>query len=105
MATTVSIGISLRRLTGGAAKVAAEGSTVREALADLGERYPLLRESLLAPGVSPQHVANFYVNGEDVRYREGLDTPLAAGDELLLLSVVSGGDWAAEGGWQRVRFS
>jgi molybdopterin converting factor small subunit len=88
---SVSVGIGLRRLIGGAAKVEAAGGTVREVLADLGERYPSLRQSLLAPGVSPQQVANFYVNGEDVRYRQGLDTLLAADDELLLLSPVAGG--------------
>lgn len=91
MPTQVKIAINARHLTGGQAVIEAEGQTVAEALADLSAKYPLLGEMLFAPDGTPRRFLNFYVNGEDIRFRQGLATPLAPGDQLLLLSAVGGG--------------
>jgi sulfur-carrier protein len=80
----------LRGDVGGAREVSAEGGNVRELLDDLLARFPALRHQLvedddLAPFV------NVYVEGEDVRTLEGLDTPVREGATVILLPAMAGG--------------
>jgi sulfur-carrier protein len=86
----VRIPPQLRGEVGGAREVPAEGGNVRELLDDLLTRFPALRHQLvedddLAPFV------NVYVEGEDVRTLEGLDTPVEAGSTVILLPAMAGG--------------
>jgi molybdopterin converting factor small subunit len=88
--TTVRIPPTLRPETGGARQVEAEGTTVRELLDDLMERFPELRRQLvedddLAPFV------NVYVEGEDVRTRDGLETEVPTDTTVILLPALAGG--------------
>jgi molybdopterin converting factor small subunit len=88
--TTVRIPPQLRGEVGGARQVPAEGGNVRELLDDLMARFPGLRPQLvedddLAPFV------NVYVEGEDVRTLEGLDTPVEHGETVILLPAMAGG--------------
>jgi molybdopterin synthase sulfur carrier subunit len=88
--TTVRIPPTLRTETGGERQVPAVGDTVRELLDDLISRFPGLRSQLvedeeLAPFV------NVYVEGEDVRMLEGLDTPVERGSTVILLPAMAGG--------------
>jgi molybdopterin converting factor small subunit len=88
--TTVRIPPTLRTETGGERQVPAAGDTVRELLEDLISRFPGLRSQLvedeeLAPFV------NVYVEGEDVRMLEGLDTPVERGSTVILLPAMAGG--------------
>ena len=88
--TTVRIPPTLRTETGGERQVPAAGDTVRELLDDLISRFPGLRSQLveneeLAPFV------NVYVEGEDVRMLEGLDTPVERGSTVILLPAMAGG--------------
>jgi molybdopterin converting factor small subunit len=88
--TTVRIPPTLRTETGGERQVPADGETVRELLDDLISRFPGLRSQLvedeeLAPFV------NVYVEGEDVRMLEGLDTPVERGSTVILLPAMAGG--------------
>ena len=88
--TTVRIPPTLRTETGGERQVPATGDTVRELLDDLISRFPGLRSQLveneeLAPFV------NVYVEGEDVRMLEGLDTPVERGSTVILLPAMAGG--------------
>ena len=87
---TVRIPPTLRTETGGERQVPAAGDTVRELLDDLISRFPGLRSQLvedeeLAPFV------NVYVEGEDVRMLEGLDTPVERGSTVILLPAMAGG--------------
>jgi molybdopterin converting factor small subunit len=67
----------LRGEVGGARQVPAEGETVRELLSDLMARFPGLRPQLVEDGdIAP--FVNVYVEGEDVRTLDGLDTPVPA---------------------------
>jgi sulfur-carrier protein len=80
----------LRGEVGGVREVSAEGGNVRELLDDLLARFPALRHQLvedddLAPFV------NVYVEGEDVRTLEGLDTPVREGATVILLPAMAGG--------------
>jgi molybdopterin converting factor small subunit len=88
--TNVRIPPTLREQTGGEREIAAEGETVRDLLDDLMARFPALRRQLvenddLAPFV------NVYVEGEDVRTLDGLETEVGPGTTVILLPAMAGG--------------
>ena len=86
----VRIPPTLREDAGGERQVLAEGSTVREVLDDLASRFPALGARILDNGgVAP--FVNIYVEGEDVRTREGLDTPVDEASTVILLPAMAGG--------------
>ena len=86
----VRIPPTLREETGGEREVLAEGQTVREVLDDLAARFPALGARILDNGgVAP--FVNVYVGGEDVRTREGLDTPVDEASTVILLPAMAGG--------------
>jgi molybdopterin synthase sulfur carrier subunit len=90
MAVTVRIPTPLRTLTKGAEAVHAEGQTVRAVIDDLERSHPGLRERLVdAKGI--RRFVNLYLGEEDVRFLDGLDTPLKAGDELSIVPAIAGG--------------
>jgi sulfur-carrier protein len=86
----VRIPPTLRSEVGGARELEAEGATVAEVIDDLVDRYPPLAAQLLVDGELAPYV-NVYVGGEDVRTRDGLDTAIRNGDQLILLPAVAGG--------------
>jgi molybdopterin converting factor small subunit len=81
--TKVRIPPTLREQTGGERELAAEGDTVRELLDDLMSRFPTLEQQL--------PFANVYVEGEDVRTLDGLDTEVRPGTTVILLPAMAGG--------------
>jgi molybdopterin converting factor small subunit len=87
---TVRIPPTLRTATGGAREVEATGDTVRDLLDDLGERFPTLRGQVLDGGELAPFV-NVYVEGEDVRTLDGLETEVADGSTVILLPAMAGG--------------
>jgi sulfur-carrier protein len=90
MAVTIKIPAQLRTLTGNEAETEVEGSSVGEALDALYERFDGLRERITEDGELRRFV-NVYVSGEDIRFGEGLDTPVDDGDEITILPAVAGG--------------
>ena len=90
MSSTIRIPPTLRAEVGGERQVSAEGGTVREVLGDLMDRFPGLREQLVEDGdIAP--FVNVYVEGEDVRTLDGLDTPVHDGNTVILLPAMAGG--------------
>ncbi len=88
--TIVRIPPTLRTETGGARHVEAAGDSVRDVLAELAERFPALGDRILEEDdVAP--FVNVYVGGEDIRTREGLETPVRPGETLILLPAMAGG--------------
>ena len=81
--TTVRIPPTLRAETGGEREVQARGQTVRDLFEDLTSRFPALRGSL--------DYANVYVDRQDIRTLDGLDTPVRDGSEVILLPAMAGG--------------
>ena len=81
----------LRSSAGGHATVQAEGATVGEVFDDLIRQHPGLRAQLLTDEGDLNRFVNVYVNGQDVRYLQGLDTPVAPADEVRLLPAMAGG--------------
>ena len=86
----VRIPPTLRDEAGGEREVLAEGETVREVLEHLTTRFPALGSRILDNGgISP--FVNVYVEGEDVRTREGLDTRVDDASTVILLPAMAGG--------------
>jgi molybdopterin synthase sulfur carrier subunit len=80
----------LRPEAGGAREVEASGSTVRELLEDLTARIPALGSRVYDEGEIRPFV-NVYVDGEDVRTRDGLETPVRDGATVILQPAMAGG--------------
>jgi len=90
MSVTVKIPTQLRSASGGEAQVDVEGATVGEALEELFDQHGELRERMLEDGELRRFV-NVYVDGEDVRFLDGLKTAVSAGGEVTILPAVAGG--------------
>jgi sulfur-carrier protein len=88
--STVRIPPTLRDETEGQAAIEAEGDTVRELLDDLSGRFPALRERIYPEGELARFV-NIYVEGEDVRTQNGLDTTVKDSSTVILLPAMAGG--------------
>ena len=80
----------LREEAGGAREVEADGANVRELLEDLTKRLPALGTRIYDEGAIRAFV-NVYVDGEDVRTRDGLDTPVRDTSTVILLPAMAGG--------------
>ena len=87
----VRIPPTLRDAVGGAREVEASGSTLRDLLSDLAERFPTLGRQVLEDGSDLAPFVNVYVDNEDVRTLEGLDTPLGENATVILLPAMAGG--------------
>jgi len=87
----VRIPTPLRSATDGVAEVSVDAATVRGLIEDLETRYPAIRGRLRDDAGEMRRFVNLYLNGEDVRFRDGLQTGLKAGDELSIVPAVAGG--------------
>jgi sulfur-carrier protein len=91
MSVQVKLPTILRKHAGGQPRVSAEGSTLREVLADLESRYPGVTRNVLAEDGGLHRFVNVYLNDEDVRYLGSLETEVAEGDTVSILPAVAGG--------------
>lgn len=91
MAHRVLIPTPLRPYTGQQDAVEVEGRTVGEILSALTTRYSDLRRHLYAEDGKLRHFVNVYVNDDDVRYLQQLDTAVSDGDQVSILPAVAGG--------------
>jgi len=89
--TKVRIPTQLRTLSGGAGEVAVEGSTVREVLKALDAAHPGFGERLFDEGGALRRFVNVFLDDEDVRFLEGLDTPVGDKQTLSIVPAVAGG--------------
>ncbi len=90
MPVNVRLPTVLRPQAGGLSSASANGHTVGEVIADLVRQFPNLAGSIVEDGALRKFV-NIYVNDEDVRYLQALDTPVEDGDEVSILPAVAGG--------------
>jgi [CysO sulfur-carrier protein]-thiocarboxylate-dependent cysteine synthase len=88
----VRIPPTLRDAVGGAREVDASGTTLRDLLSDLSERFPSLGGQVLEDGSGLAPFVNVYVDNEDVRTLEGLDTPVGENTTVILLPAMAGGE-------------
>jgi len=91
MGVIVKIPAQLRSAAGGEAEAELEGATVQEVLDGLFDRFGELRSRISDEQGSLRRFVNIYVAGEDIRFLDGLQTPVSDGTELTILPAVAGG--------------
>jgi molybdopterin synthase sulfur carrier subunit len=87
----VRIPTPLRKYTGGAEAVQADGATVAALVADLDTRHPGIRDRICDESGAVRRFVNIFVNGEDIRFLQNLDTAVKAGDEVSVVPAIAGG--------------
>jgi len=88
---TIKIPPVLRSSVGGEKEVTAAGDDVGAVLRALAEQHPQTETQLFGPDGSLNRYVNVYLNDEDVRVLDGLDTPVGTGDVLVILPAMAGG--------------
>ena len=91
MSVTVRIPTPLRRVTNGQDKVLVAGSNLNSVISALEEQFPGIKERLCNDQGDLRNFVNVYINGEDVRFLEGLKSTTKDGDEVSIVPAVAGG--------------
>jgi molybdopterin synthase sulfur carrier subunit len=91
MSATVKIPTPLRKLTNNKTSVDADGTTVGQIVESMESAYPGMRERLIDDNGDLRHFVNIYLNGEDIRYIDGLKSSVSDNDELSIVPAVAGG--------------
>ena len=91
MPAKIRIPAPLRKLTNDQAVVEVQGKTVQELLADLEKNYPGLKERICDESGQIRRFVNIFVNGEDIRFKDGPNTAVAEGAEVSIIPAIAGG--------------
>ena len=91
MSITVKLPSVLKKITGGDGVVQTSGGSVAEALEGVVRQFPELRERLFTPDSRVRPFLIICLNGEDIRFREQVFTPVADSDEISIIPAISGG--------------
>lgn len=91
MSIAVKVPTILRTYTGGTADVTVSGATLQEALADLDAQFPGIGARVLDDAGRLRRFVNVYVNDDDVRFLEDLQTPTPDGTSISIIPAVAGG--------------
>lgn len=89
---TVRIPTPLRKLTGGKEEIAMSGGTLKEILDGLEKTYPGFRERMFDESGELRRFINVFINDEDVRFLQNLQTPVKDSDEVSILPAIAGGE-------------
>lgn len=91
MAVTVRIPTTMRPISGGVAQVQVEGDTLSDVLANLESAHPGFRDRLFDETGALRKFVNVFVADDDVRYLDGVDTKVPAGETVSIIPAVAGG--------------
>jgi len=91
MPIRVRVPTPLRKFTAGSNEVSAGGDSVRAVIEDLERRYPGMRERLLDEKGELRRFVNVYLNGEDIRFLDQLNSPVKDGDDISIVPAIAGG--------------
>ena len=91
MGVMVRLPTPLRRMTNGQDKLEMDPSTLSVMIDSLESSYPGFKERLIDENGDLRYFVNIYLNGEDVRFLQGLDTSTSSGDEISIVPAVAGG--------------
>jgi len=91
MSVNVRVPTILRTYTGGASEVTAEGSTLTEVLESLDSSYPGIKGRIIDEQGALRRFVNVYVGNDDVRFLDGLATPVEEGAQVSVIPAVAGG--------------
>ena len=91
MPVTVKVPTPLRKFTAGSESVSGNGATVGALIEDLEKRYAGIRERICDEQGRVRRFVNLYINGEDIRFLQQLDTKVKDGDEISIVPAIAGG--------------
>ncbi len=91
MAVKVRIPTPLRKITDGSDEVAAEGKNIAEIIDDLEKNYPGLKERICEADGKLRRFVNLYLNDEDIRFMNNLETEVSDSDEISIIPAIAGG--------------
>ena len=91
MSVQVRVPTPLRRFTGGAEAVSANGDTVATLMDDMEKNYPGIKERICDEKGKVRRFVNIFVNGDDIRFLNNFVTPVRDGDEVSIVPAIAGG--------------
>ena len=91
MNARVRVPTPLRKFTNGADEVDAQGGTVRALVEDLEKKYPGIKERICDENGKVRRFVNVYVNGDDIRFLQNMETSLKEGDNISIVPAIAGG--------------
>jgi molybdopterin synthase sulfur carrier subunit len=91
MPANVKVPTPLRKFTAGSETVSAAGGTVGALVEDLEKKYPGIRERICDDQGRVRRFVNLYINGDDIRFLQQLDTKVKDGDEISIVPAIAGG--------------
>ncbi|MFN8628015.1 MAG: ubiquitin-like small modifier protein 1 [Candidatus Binatia bacterium] len=91
MSVRVRIPTPLRRFTANAEEVGVNGGTIGAVVDELERKFPGLKERLCDEQGRVRRFVNIYVNGDDIRFLDSLETPVTDGDEVSIVPAIAGG--------------
>lgn len=91
MIVRVRVPTPLRKFTNGADEVKAQGNTVRALVDDLESKFPGIKERICDETGKIRRFVNVYVNGDDIRFLQNMETALKEGDAISIVPAIAGG--------------
>ena len=91
MSVRVRVPTPLRKFTQGVDEVSAQGNNVRSIVEDLENNYPGIKERICDETGKVRRFVNVYVNGDDIRFLQNLETALKEGDNISIVPAIAGG--------------
>jgi molybdopterin synthase sulfur carrier subunit len=91
MPIQVRIPVQLRALTNGAEVVSASGKSVLEIIEDIERKYPGVKDRICEADGKVRRFVNIFVNAEDIRFLDNLQTPISDDDEISIIPAIAGG--------------
>jgi len=91
MPARVRVPTPLRRFTAGEGEVTADGASIRQIIEDLEKRHPGMRERLLDDKGDIRRFVNIYLNGDDIRFLQALNSKVKDGDDISIVPAIAGG--------------
>jgi sulfur-carrier protein len=91
MSVRVRVPTPLRKFTQGADEVNAQANTIRALMDDLEQNYPGIKERICDETGKVRRFVNVYVNGDDIRFLQNIETHLKDGDNISIVPAIAGG--------------
>lgn len=91
MPVRVRVPTPLRRFTAGNGEVTAAGASLKDVINDLESRHPGMRDRLLDEKGEIRRFVNIYLNGDDVRFLDQLNSAVKDGDDISIVPAIAGG--------------
>ena len=92
MSATIRIPTPLRKVTNGADKITVESGSIVEIIESLDKEFPGIKARLCDDNDELRNFVNMYINGEDIRFLDGMKSSVSSGDEESIVPAVAGGN-------------